>query len=105
MKLYKSSDLALIAAAAGLAVIGIVAHGGPLPPPVGPVDHVYKTLQEVEPRTAISSLPYTINTPGSYYLTKDLTGLAAQNGIMINSSNVTLDLRGFSLVGVAGSLS
>ncbi|MBA7679146.1 hypothetical protein ES703_87429 [subsurface metagenome] len=32
-----------------------------------------KTLDEVEPRIPISSVPYTISESGSYYLTGDLT--------------------------------
>lgn len=47
--------------------------------------------------TRISSLPYTINTPGFYYLANDLT--SAGNGITINVDHVTIDLMGFSLVG------
>jgi len=37
-------------------------------------------------------------------LTSDLTGVAGQSGIVIESDGVTLDLNGFSLVGVPGSL-
>jgi hypothetical protein len=89
--------LLLIAAAAQ------VARGGPLDPP-GPVGPSMKTLDEVEPRTPISSLPYTIAQPGSYYLTQSLTGVAGQNGITITAADVSLDLRGFTLAGVPGAL-
>jgi hypothetical protein len=43
--------------------------------------------------------------PGSYYLTTNLTatGVAGQHGITISADHVTLDLNGFSLIGVAGS--
>lgn len=47
--------------------------------------------------TRINSLPYTINTPGFYYLAKNLT--SAGNGITINVDDVTIDLMGFSLIG------
>ena len=77
---------------------------GPLVPP-GPPGPIYKTLQEVEPRTPISSLPFTISQPGSYYLLTNLTGVAGQHGITINGPRVTLDLMGFELRGVPGSLS
>ncbi|HZO85635.1 MAG TPA: right-handed parallel beta-helix repeat-containing protein, partial [Verrucomicrobiae bacterium] len=77
---------------------------GPLTPP-GPPGPIYKTLQEVEPRTPISSLPFTISQPGSYYLLTNLTGVAGQHGITINGPRVTLDLMGFELRGVPGSLS
>jgi parallel beta-helix repeat protein len=56
-------------------------------------------------RIPISTLPFTINNPGSYYVTQNLTGVAAQNGITVNAtSDVTIDLNGFSLIGVPGSL-
>ena len=55
-------------------------------------------------RTPISSIPFTIDERGSYFLTACMTGEAAQNGITIAADNVTLDLNGFSLIGVAGSL-
>lgn len=79
------------------------APGGPLIPP-GPPGVIYKTLDEVEPRIPISSVPYTISRCGSFYLTGCLTGIAGANGITINASDVTLDLRGFALVGVGASL-
>jgi len=77
--------------------------GGPLNPP-GPPAVMMKTLQEIEPRHLIVSLPHTISAPGSYYIATDLTGVAGQNGITIDADNVTLDLGGWSLIGVAGSL-
>ena len=55
--------------------------------------------------TPISALPFTISSPGSYYLTTNLVGVAGQDGIRINSSNVSLNLNGMRLRGVAGSLS
>jgi parallel beta-helix repeat protein len=78
---------------------------GDLDPPPGPVMPTMKTLDEIEPRVAISSLPFVIGSPGSYYLAGNLTGVSGQNGITIAASDVTLDLNGFQLVGVSGSLS
>jgi parallel beta helix pectate lyase-like protein len=52
--------------------------------------------------TPISSLPVTITTPGSYYITGNLTGTTT-HGITIASHDVSLDLRGFTLIGVPGS--
>jgi hypothetical protein len=49
--------------------------------------------------TTITSLPYTINAPGAYYLAGNLSfsGSGAGNAISIRSDDVTLDLMGFSL--------
>ena len=96
-----------IAAFAFVLISGLLLSGdltaGNLEPP-GPPAPTMKTIQEVESRTPISSLPATITAPGSYYLTGDLVGVSGQAGITITTSHVTLDLNGFALVGVAGSL-
>lgn len=55
-------------------------------------------------RVRIASLPFTIDTCGSYYLSGCLTGVTGQHGVTIDASDVTLDLGGFTLSGVAGSL-
>jgi hypothetical protein len=47
--------------------------------------------------TKITTLPYTINTSGFYFLGGNLTGKG--NGITITASNVTLDLMGFAIAG------
>jgi hypothetical protein len=76
---------------------------GSLTPPGAPAP-VMKSLDQIEPRTPISSLPFTINKTGSYYLTTNLTGTTSAAGILISANDVTLDLNGFALIGVAGSL-
>ncbi len=89
-----------------------LAHAGPLNPPAGPVASSAKPLAEVEPRIAInaSNTPgdadslFKITQRGSYYLTGNLTGVAGRHGIEIAASGVTLDLMGFDLVGVTGTL-
>jgi hypothetical protein len=55
-----------------------------------------KTLDQIEARTPISSAPFTINQPGSYYLTTNLT-VSSGNAITIAANGVTLDLNGFTL--------
>jgi len=52
-------------------------------------------------RTEIRSIPFTITTPGSYYLSGDLTQtVPGSSGITIAASRVTIDLMGFSLTGM-----
>jgi parallel beta-helix repeat protein len=59
-----------------------------------------KTLQQIEPRTPISTPNFFITASGSYYLTQNITGLSGLHGITIQADNVTLDLNGFALIGV-----
>lgn len=92
-----------VVAALILAVpLGVSAQGS-LTPPGAPAPTM-KTLAQIEPRNAISALPVTISNAGSYYLTTNLTGVSASHGITVSASDVTLDLNGFSLIGVAGAL-
>jgi parallel beta-helix repeat protein len=88
-----ASTLALV-----LVVAGVV-RAGPLDP-TGPPSSTSGVLR---PGTPITSLPYTITSPGSYYLVGNLTGVSGQPGIAINSDDVSLDLSGFTLIGVPGS--
>jgi parallel beta-helix repeat protein len=71
---------------------------GSLTPP-GPPAPTMLTLAQMEPRTPVSSLPITITQPGSYFLTTNLTGVSGASGITIATNDVTLDLRGFTLLG------
>lgn len=75
---------------------------GSLAPPGGPAPTM-KSLAQVEPRTPIAA-PTTISNAGSYYLTTNLVGVSGQNGVNVNADDVTLDLNGFALIGVPGSL-
>jgi len=68
---------------------------GSLTPPGAPAPTM-KTLQQVEPRVPISSAPFTISQPGSYYLTTNLT-VSGGDAITIATSGVTLDLNGFTI--------
>jgi parallel beta-helix repeat protein len=101
--------------ALALVITGAVLYAGPLDPPAGPVASTYKTLTEVEPRTAINATNtpgdadslFKITVPGSYYLTGNIDGKAGEHGIeiaVVVAGGVTLDLNGFELLGAPGSL-
>ncbi|MFT3683604.1 MAG: right-handed parallel beta-helix repeat-containing protein [Phycisphaerales bacterium] len=109
----------LLAASFGLALAALAimpaaapALVGPINPPAGPVTSTAKPLTEVEPRIAINATNtpgdadsvYRITQPGSYYLTGNIAGVAGKSGIEIAVGRVTIDLKGFHMQGVAGSL-
>jgi parallel beta-helix repeat protein len=75
---------------------------GNLNPPDVPAPTM-KTLDEVRPHIPIhpTDLPKTIDTPGSYFLTGNVS--AGGNGISIATNNVTIDLMGFALMGGTGA--
>lgn len=91
-------------------ILPFTASAGPLSPPTGPIAPTHKTLTQIEPRTPVESLPagvdslHVISQPGSYYLTANLQGVSGKHGIRISSDNVVLDLNGFALLGVPGSI-
>ncbi|MCG8409214.1 MAG: right-handed parallel beta-helix repeat-containing protein [Phycisphaerales bacterium] len=116
------SIMLLFCIAAILVAGGWPADAGDLAPPPGPVTPTMRTMQELydnlqslqagvaNARTAVQSLPgsgtatHVIDQPGSYFLAGNITGESGKHGIQINAQNVTLDLNGFALVGVPGSL-
>ena len=60
-----------------------------------------KSLDQIEARTPISSAPFLINQPGSYYLTTNMSVTAgAVIGFLTN--DVVLDLNGFYVKGGSG---
>src|SRR5262249_38728447 len=74
-------------------------------PPGSPATTM-KSLDQIEPRTPISSVPTNITVAGSYYFTTNLTCstcTTGQHGILISTGNVSVDLNGFTLAGIAGS--
>jgi hypothetical protein len=79
---------------------------GSLIPPGAPAPTMLM-LTQVEPRTPVdaahtpgnSGNEFIISQPGSYYLTTNIVGTNSEEGITITANNVTLDLKGFSLIG------
>jgi hypothetical protein len=69
---------------------------GSLTPPGAPAPSM-KTLNQLEPRTPISLIPYFITNSGSYYVTTNLSGASNTNGITISANHVSLDFCGFAL--------
>jgi hypothetical protein len=95
----KSTQLILAIAICAFC-IPLAAFGqGSLTPP-GPPGSTMLALSQIEPRTPISSAPYTISQSGSYYLTTNLT-VGATNAITIGANGVTLDLCGFTISSTA----
>lgn len=107
MSLRAKLFLALVATQTGLTALA-----GPLTPPAGPVTPTGKQLLEMEPRVAVgpantpgdATTLYKISTPGSYYLTGDVVGVAGKRGIRIDSNDVTIDLNGFTLRGQGSNI-
>lgn len=98
--------LVLLTMIAVVAVLATRAEGGPLDPSGTPGP----SLPQVEPRNPIppagwnGTFPIVISQPGSYFLTRNLTGVSGQSGVRIDVDDVSLDLNGFALLGVAGSV-
>jgi hypothetical protein len=95
MKLYRRNLLPAIFVVGLLSPFAALSQGDLTPP--GPPAPSMKTLAQVEPRIPISSLPFAITNPGSYYLTANLTG--AVSGIAVQADFVSIDLAGFALMG------
>jgi len=95
---------------AGMLVIGLTAGyasaQGSLTPP-GTPSPTMKTLEQVEPRTDLSTVAgdatyhHVISQSGSYYLSSNLA-VTNTSGIHINAVGVTLDLNGFEISRISG---
>jgi parallel beta-helix repeat protein len=96
----------IVAGVLALLVVASLARvtlGGPLDPPAAP-GSTQRTL--IFQPANCAAFPITISTSGSYLLAQNITmpAACAQDGIDITVDNVTLDLNGFTLKGVVGSL-
>ncbi len=80
-----------------ITMTGSVLAQGPLVPSGAPAPTM-KSLDQVEPRWALTSAPVVLTQPGSYYLAGNLTGT-----VTIAANDVTLDLMGFALVAASGN--
>ncbi|MFC1462114.1 NosD domain-containing protein [Verrucomicrobiota bacterium] len=101
-------DVALLVLVLCVLAVGASAVGNLIPPNSAfsngqPAAHM-KSIEEVEPRSPISDIPFVITNSGSYYLIESLGGTNGKHGIVITDDDVHLDLNGFSIWGVTGSL-
>src|SRR5580658_5707070 len=95
----KNAILSIIITSGFFILPSAFGQGSLIPP--GPPGPTMLTLSQIEPRTPISSTPYAISQPGSYYLTTNL--VVSSNAIVISANGVTLDLSGFSISSTAAS--
>lgn len=86
--------------------LSLAVTAGPLTPPTGAVMSTGRFGPAIDINTLAgdANSRHRITQPGSYYLSGNVTGASGLSGIEIGTSNVTIDLNGYSLVGVAGSL-
>lgn len=77
-----------------------VSAQGALTPPGAPAPGMVSLQQldaKAERRTPITSAPFVISVPGSYYLVANLAVANGDTAIQIASAGVTLDLNGFDI--------
>ncbi|MEM1423049.1 MAG: right-handed parallel beta-helix repeat-containing protein [Planctomycetota bacterium] len=101
----------VLVACCALVLTGVMV-AGPLDPPPGPVEQTDLVRTEADARIPLTqasapgdaSALFRITAPGSYYLTRGVSSsVAGQAGVSIETSNVTLDLNGYTLSGAPGT--
>ncbi len=97
----RSSRFGMLILAALSSLGRSAAFAGDLNPPLGPIGPTDRI--PLNARTV--SFPFVINSSGSFVLTSDLVGIAGQHGIVVVADDVSIDLDGFSVIGIAGSRS
>ena len=97
---FKHAALALLLSTINYQLSTCFAQGS-LAPPGAPAPTM-KSLDQIEARTPISSAPFTISSSGSYYLTENLN-VTTGDAITITTSQITLDLNGFTISSTAPS--
>jgi parallel beta-helix repeat protein len=96
----------IAAAATTAAALSVFAQGTLTPP--GAPGAMMKTLDQLEPRTDVGTLSgdpsseVVITNEGSYYLSANLE-VSKTYGIVVDASDVTVDLNGFRILRVSGS--
>ena len=89
-----------------LAALGGVIYAGSIDPPAGVTTGTPTQEGLIFQPTDCTGFPIVISTAGSYKLAQNIIMPAAcpKNGINITASDVSLDLNGFQVGGVSGSL-
>ena len=98
MKTPSTLRLALLTALFILHPSSFILSQGSLTPPPGAPAPTMKSLDQVEPRTPITSVPLFITQSGSYYLTKSFVqNFTVLDALTIQADNVTVDFCGFTI--------
>lgn len=90
----------MIAVGIGIvAMLATVARGGPLDPPAGPAP---TGVTRIFQPASCAGFPIVLSVKGSYELAESITGCAAKDGIQVTANDVSLDLRAFLSLALAG---